>query len=278
MLKLMFITNRPEIAQTAEAAGVDRIFVDLEFIGKESRQKGMDTVKSFHTVEDAAAVKRALTSAELLVRVNPIHGEFPGYYSSAEEIDAVIEAGADIIMLPYFKTAEEVEKFLALVGGRVKTMLLFETPESVAAAEEILELPGIDEVYIGLNDLSLGYGYRFMFEPLANGTVERLCVLFRKKGLSYGFGGVASLGRGTLPAQYIIKEHYRIGSGCVILSRSFCDANKIGDPEKVKEVLTKGVSDIRELEKECEAHSRFFFENERELVRLVNGISKGEEQ
>ncbi|MBO6061166.1 MAG: aldolase [Clostridia bacterium] len=278
MLKLMFITNRPEIAQTAEAAGVDRIFVDLEFIGKESRQKGMDTVKSFHTVEDAAAVKRALTSAELLVRVNPIHGEFPGYYSSAEEIDAVIEAGADIIMLPYFKTAEEVEKFLALVGGRVKTMLLFETPESVAAAEEILELPGIDEVYIGLNDLSIGYGYRFMFEPLANGTVERLCVLFRKKGLSYGFGGVASLGRGTLPAQYIIKEHYRIGSGCVILSRSFCDANKIGDPEKVKEVLTKGVSDIRELEKECEAHSRFFFENERELVRLVNGISKGEEQ
>lgn len=278
MLKLMFITNRPEIAQTAEAAGVDRIFVDLEFIGKESRQKGMDTVKSFHTVEDAAAVKRALTSAELLVRVNPIHGEFPGYYSSAEEIDAVIEAGADIIMLPYFKTAEEVEKFLALVGGRVKTMLLFETPESVAAAEEILELPGIDEVYIGLNDLSIGYGYRFMFEPLANGTVERLCVLFRKKGLSYGFGGVASLGKGMLPAQYVIKEHYRLGSGCVILSRSFCDANKIGDPEKVKEVLTKGVSDIRELEKECEAHSRFFFENERELVRLVNGISKGEEQ
>lgn len=278
MLKLMFITNRPEIAQTAEAAGVDRIFVDLEFIGKESRQKGMDTVKSFHTVEDAAAVKRALTSAELLVRVNPIHGEFPGYYSSAEEIDAVIEAGADIIMLPYFKTVEEAESFINMVGGRAKTMLLFETPESVAAAEEILELPGIDEAYIGLNDLSLGCGYRFMFEPLANGMVERLCVLFRKKGLSYGFGGVASLGRGTLPAQYIIKEHYRIGSGCVILSRSFCDANKIGDPEKVKEVLTKGVSDIRELEKECEVHSRFFFENERELVRLVNGISKGEEQ
>ena len=30
----MYITNRPEIAQIAESAGVDRIFVDLEYIGK----------------------------------------------------------------------------------------------------------------------------------------------------------------------------------------------------------------------------------------------------
>ena len=30
----MYITNRADIAQIAESAGVDRIFVDLEFIGK----------------------------------------------------------------------------------------------------------------------------------------------------------------------------------------------------------------------------------------------------
>ena len=36
-LKLMYITNRPEIAQIAETAGVDRIFVDLEYIGKKDR-------------------------------------------------------------------------------------------------------------------------------------------------------------------------------------------------------------------------------------------------
>ena len=38
MLKLMYITNRPEIAQIAESAGVDRIFVNMEFIGKDIRQ------------------------------------------------------------------------------------------------------------------------------------------------------------------------------------------------------------------------------------------------
>ena len=60
MLKLMYITNSPEVANIAEAAGVDRIFVDMEFIGKDKRQGGLDTVQSLHTVRDAAAVKAAL--------------------------------------------------------------------------------------------------------------------------------------------------------------------------------------------------------------------------
>ena len=51
-LKLMYITNQPEIAQIAESAGVDRIFVDLEYIGKSDRQGGMGTVQSRHTIDD----------------------------------------------------------------------------------------------------------------------------------------------------------------------------------------------------------------------------------
>lgn len=39
MLKLMYITNVPEIASIADRAGVDRIFIDLERYGKEERQK-----------------------------------------------------------------------------------------------------------------------------------------------------------------------------------------------------------------------------------------------
>lgn len=71
-LKLMYITNRPEIAQIAETAGVDRIFVDMEYIGKADRQGGMDTVQSHHTIEDVRALRAAIETAELLVRVNPI--------------------------------------------------------------------------------------------------------------------------------------------------------------------------------------------------------------
>lgn len=46
----MYITNRPEVAHIAESAGVDRIFIDMEFIGKGLRQRGMDTVQNHHTI------------------------------------------------------------------------------------------------------------------------------------------------------------------------------------------------------------------------------------
>ena len=275
MLKLMYITNRPEIAQIAESAGVDRIFVDMEFIGKDQRQKGLDTVKSHHTVQDVAAVRAAVTKAQVLVRVNPIHDALPDYVSSKEEIDAVIDAGADVVMLPYFKTAEEVRTFVRLVDGRAKTMLLLETPEAADRVDEILAVPGIDEIHIGLNDLSLGRGLPFMFELLTDGTVERLCLQFRKKGIPYGFGGIASPGKGDLPAEYIIREHYRLGSGCVILSRSFCNTSKVTDLDTIRDIFTHGVAEIRSVERECQGQSeRCFEDNRREVCRLVKIISE----
>lgn len=276
MLKLMYITNQPEVARIAESAGVDRIFVDMEFIGKDARQKGLDTVKSHHTAQDVANIKQAIGKAELLVRINPIHDALPDYASSEDEIDAVIEAGADVLMLPFFKTVEEVRAFVRLVCGRAKTMLLLETPEAVEHIDEILTVPGINEIHIGLNDLSLGYGMRFMFELLADGTVERLCFKFRRKGIRYGFGGIAALGKGTLPSEYVIKEHYRLGSTCAILSRSFCNAAKMPSLDAIKDTFVRGVREIRQLEAECELHSRFFYDNEKEVKRLVNQIVKGE--
>ena len=106
MLKLFYITKDPAVARIAQAAGVDRIFVDMEYIGKAQRQGGMDTVQNHHTVEDVARLRPVLDQAELLVRVNPVH---PG---SKEEIDRVIAAGADVIMLPMWQSVEEV------YGGR----------------------------------------------------------------------------------------------------------------------------------------------------------------
>lgn len=248
MLKLMYITNRPEIARIAEDAGVDRIFVDMEYIGKDKRQGGMDTVQSHHTIEDIRNIRKAIASAELLVRCNPIHEAAKEYCSSKEEIDAIVEAGADIIMLPYFKSAEEVKKFYEYVGGRVHTCLLLETPEAADIVDEILELPEVEEIHIGLNDLSLAYGMRFMFEPISSGIVEKLCLKFQKKGIRYGFGGVAALGQGALPAEKIIVEHYRLDSSIVILSRSFCHPDQCTDLNTTKKYFDNEVQKIRDFE------------------------------
>ncbi len=272
MLKLMYITNQPEVAIIAEAAGVDRIFVDMEYIGKNIRQGGMDTVQSHHTFEDIKAVSAVVSSAEVLVRVNPIHEKSTEYISSEEEIDAAIKHGAEILMLPYFKTTAEVESFVRFVDGRAKTMLLIETPEAVEIIDEILEIKGIDEVFVGLNDLSLGYGMKFMFELLTDGTVERLCDKFREKGLPYGFGGIAALGKGLLPAERVIVEHYRLGSTCVILSRSFCNTAQITELDEINAVFMSGVKAIREFENSVIQDNDFFEENLSQIKDAVNLI------
>ena len=274
-LKLMYITNQPQIAQIAESSGVDRIFVDMEYIGKADRQGGLDSVKNHHTVEDVRRMKQAVESAEVLVRVNPIHEATSEYTSSEQEINDVIRAGADIIMLPYITSVKQVEDFIRYVGGRVKTMPLIETPESAEAIDEILEIDGIDEIYIGLNDLSLGYHKKFMFELLADGTVEGLCLKCKLKGIPYGFGGVASLGKGMLPSEYVIREHYRLGSTCAILSRSFCNVDKVKHIGIISSTFIDGVKAIRELEEECESKISYFRENEREVAERVHSICKG---
>lgn len=252
-LTLMYITNNPVVAQIAQTAGVDRIWVDMEYIGKEKRQSGMDTVKSRHTIEDVRNIRSVVTASELMVRINPIHEASCDCCGTEEEIEQTIKAGADVIMLPMFKTRQEVARFLKAVNGRAKTVLLFETAEAVENVDEILSVPGIDEVHVGLNDLHLAYNMKFMFELLCEGTVEKLCEVFRTRNLKYGFGGVARVGLGMLPAEYIITEHYRLGSTAAILSRGFCDANRVEDPNDVRDIFIEGVRNIRQKEKEVSA-------------------------
>lgn len=272
-LKLMYITNRTDVAEIAERAGVDRVFVDLEYIGKNLRQGGMDTVQNHHTACDVANIRKSLTKAELLVRINPIHNATSEYTSTEDEVDSVIKAGADIIMLPYFKTAQDVERFVAAVGKRAKTMLLFESAQAVENIDEILNIEGIDEAYIGLNDLSLDYGRKFLFEILADGTVEKISLKFKEKNLSFGFGGLATLEGGALPGSRVLPEHIRLGSTCVILSRAFCNTNLITDLTEIKTVFENGVKQIREYEEFCHNQNETFYEDNRNnLKRIVEEI------
>ena len=273
-LKLMYITNRPDVAVIAEKNGVDRIFIDMEFIGKKERQGGLDSVQNHHTIEDVKKMRAAITKADLLVRVNTIHDAMEDYPSSKDEIEAVIDAGADIVMLPYFKTLEEIHKFLSYVDGRARTMLLLETKDAVDQIDEILRIEGVDEIHIGLNDLSLCCNKTFMFELLCDGTVERLCRKMELAGMFYGFGGIASLGRGLVPAEVVIKEHYRLGSRMAILSRSFCNIGKIDELEAVEEIFYRGIREIRTLENECASHLKYFEDNRKVLALAVDNAVK----
>ena len=62
-----------------------------------------------------------------------------------------------------------------------------------------------------------------------------------------------------------------------ILSRSFCNTEKITDCKEIQQIFEKGIADIRRFEKEVLAKKRqgeqeYFEQNVREIKRIVDEI------
>jgi hypothetical protein len=209
------ITNDPDFAAFAVGCGVTRIMVDLEQHGKQERQGGLGTFISDHVPQDVARVRQAVPKAALIVRINPLHE------ASAYEIDQAIASGASHLMLPMFRSADAVAQFVGLVAGRAQTIALLETRDALQSLPHWAGLAGLDEIYVGLNDLHRELGLRFMFQPLADGVVDRVAAVAQQQGKRFGFGGIARLDEGLLPGRVVLGEHLRLGSRSVILSRTF---------------------------------------------------------
>jgi hypothetical protein len=216
-MKLCLTTNKTDLALEAEQAGIERVMIDLETIGKQARQAGHNTFISDHQMTDISILKSILKNSALVVRINPLH------QGSNTEIDEAIERGADLLMLPFFHSPAEVSRFLELVGGRAKTSLLLETKAAAEHLAEIVNLPGIDEIHIGLNDLAISAGYTVIFEPFCNGEIERLVAIAKSKSIPVGIGGVTGLYLPGLPVapEIILAEQIRLGAEIAWLSRSF---------------------------------------------------------
>jgi len=214
---LTLITDDPVLAANADCGGVDRIGLDLERLGKADRQSDLDTRQSKHKVADLAAVARSLVRAKLFVRLNPIN------VNTADEVDAVIHAGADVLMLPFFRTADEIETFVRLVGGRAGVTLLVETASAVVRIREILVVPGVHEIMIGLNDLRLELGVQNHFEVLASPVLDMLASEVRNARLAFSVGGVARPDDISLPVppDLVLAQYPRLGATGAWISRSF---------------------------------------------------------
>lgn len=215
MIELIQITNDPAFARRCDALQRLRLMVDLERLGKAERQAGRNTFISTHDMEDVARIRQVLRRSQLMVRVNPLH---PG---SPDEVDGAIARGAHLLMLPMFTAVQEVRAFSEMVAGRAGIVPLLETAQALGCLDDWIDTPGLAEIYVGLNDLHLSLGQRFMFEPLADGRVDGVASAARNAGLRFGFGGIARLNEGLLPGRDVLAEHLRLGSSCVILSRTF---------------------------------------------------------
>ncbi len=215
LLELIQITDDPAFALRCDALGGFRLFVDLERMGKAERQAGRNTFISSHQLRDVGRIRAVLKHSPLMVRVNPLHE------GTGAEVDAVLAEGADSLMLPMFTTPGELLAFSQVVAGRAPIVPLLETAQALACVADWAGTPGLQEIYVGLNDLHISMGCRFMFEPLAQGSVERVAGAAREHGLRFGFGGIARLDEGLLSGRDVLAEHLRLGSQAVILSRTF---------------------------------------------------------
>ncbi|MBL0010975.1 MAG: hypothetical protein IPP22_08235 [Nitrosomonas sp.] len=63
---LTLFTNDSELARRADEAGINRIGLDLEMLGKAERQQHLNTWISDHTEEQLPSLRQALKKAKLL--------------------------------------------------------------------------------------------------------------------------------------------------------------------------------------------------------------------
>ena len=258
--RLTLITGDAAVADIADRAGVDRIGVDLERLGKAARQVGHDTFISPHTWEDLGAIRQAVRKAELLVRLNPLN---PG---TAFEVEAALGLGAEVLMLPYFRTPAEVETFVRIVRGRAAVHPLIETAPALVRVREIAAVRGVDEVMIGLNDLRLQLGVASHFEVLASPLTDVVAHEIRRAGLPLAIGGVAPPGLAGLPVDpdLVLAQYPRLDATGAWLARSFVRAVGAGAD------FARGVVELRDRLTHWASETPAALEEQREqLARLA---------
>lgn len=219
-LQLVLFAKHPSQIRRALDAGIDSLIVDLEWRGKEVRQREADTEVN----RDRPADLVPMTDSGVPQRFCRLDALGPW---TPEQVEAVVAAGATHLLLPMVRSPHQAEELLRLVDGRCASGILIETREAVAAAADLGSLP-LDLVYVGLNDLAIERGSASLFDAVADGTVERIRQALPTQ--RFGFGGVTVVDHGSpIPCPLLLAEMARLDTDFSFLRRSFHrDTGRLG--------------------------------------------------
>ena len=185
-LELLLFSTDSILVRESEQAGVDGFIIDWEDRSRFGREHEKSGQQMPDTVEDLGRISN-LVQTPVWCRINQ-----PGDWT-LNEIEAAIQHGADLILLPMVRTPDEVALFLEQVAGRAQVGILVETVEACNCAEELSSFT-LDRVYVGLLDLSLSRGTKDIFAPLRDGTIEHLRDIFYHT--PFGVGGLTTIDKG----------------------------------------------------------------------------------
>jgi len=140
--------DRPERMHTAVDTGADAVVFDLEdAIAPDSRAEARERVRT--VLSDLAA------EPEVCVRVSP-----PGR-GGAADLDAILEAPPDALVLPKAEGAEDVTDLADLAverGADPPVLALVETAAGVLHAESVAAADPTDALLFGAEDLAADLG------------------------------------------------------------------------------------------------------------------------
>jgi hypothetical protein len=259
---LFLFTVDPAWGRDVVAAGAAGIVVDWERRGKHRRQAGEGTQINADTLEDLVRM-RAATDGRLLCRIDAA-----GPWTAREVADAVA-AGADEILLPMVRTAEEVDRTLDLVAGRCGLGILVETQDAVDRVAELARRP-LSRIYVGLNDLRIDRRSQELFRPLVDGTVDAVRAAV---GMPFGVGGLTLPGGGfPVPGMLLAAELVRLGTDFTFLRRSFTADMAGRDPAVEVPRLLAALADLSGADAGTAAGHRAGFVAAVEGAAAVDGL------
>lgn len=190
-----------DIATIAKTCGYDWLFIDME-------HNSMD-------VDTAAQI----AMAALPVGVTPIV-RVPG--KEHHHASRLLDAGAQGIVVPHVDTVEEAERAVAyckyppvghrsvmgvlpqfgyrsmpvaestpIANAQTMVVVMLETPEAIAKADAIADVPGVDSILIGTNDLCAEMGIPGQFtDPRVEDAYRKVIAACHKHNIHPGMGGV----------------------------------------------------------------------------------------
>lgn len=209
--------------------GAAGIVIDLETRGKKERQNGFDTEINIHSTQDIRDLK-SKGSVYVMCRCNSINTE------SVHELNDIIAAGADEILIPMISNLAEIEMAQSIISNRCAISLMIETPEALELLDQLDNL-SFKRFFVGLNDLRIARNEPSIFHPIRKGILNTIRSKVKRTAL--GFGGLTLPGHGNpIPVEMFMEEMHRLSIDFTFLRRSFYRDTE-GKP------LDKGIRQIK---------------------------------
>ena len=240
-LELVLFETDAVRAKAAHAQGISSFMFDVETRGKEQRQRTFDTDISVTSL-DKLSTFVAKSAIHPICRLDPWHSGI------ASDIEQAITGGASELIFPMVRTVGEVEHLLSLVGGRLPSGIMIETKEILDCVFDIGRMP-LSKVYVGLNDIMISRGRSNLFEPMVDGTVDK--IRSQIGSLRFGIAGATRVDAGSpLSFRLLLADLARLDVDFTFLRRSFRRDVKIDE-------IGPTVQDIAKLWLQLRARTQF---------------------